>query len=124
MTHCLLVFEDLVSVVGAGIGVAVVGLLIEQLGFEEVGHLDGAGAVIVASAAEILFGLFDAALCDVELLTSLDDVVPGILHPYLEQFGLVLLFLARRPAAEIKGMWQADLDRFRTQRQPYLLYPE
>ena len=39
--------------------------------------------------------------------------------PYVRE-----MLLARRPAAEIQGMWKADVARFREQRRPYLLYPE
>ena len=39
--------------------------------------------------------------------------------PYVRE-----MILARRPAEEIKGMWQSDVARFREQRRPYLLYPE
>ena len=55
-------------------------LLIKQLGFEQVGHLAGAGMVVIAVEAEVLFRLLDAALGYVELLTGLHYAVPGVLQ--------------------------------------------
>ena len=57
----LTVFEKLVVVVGQGVSLFVAGLLVEQLGFEEVGHLRGACLIEVAVQAEVLFCLFLAA---------------------------------------------------------------
>ena len=56
------VFQKLDLMVGKGIGTFVASLLIEQLGFEEVGHARSAGAIIVAVEAEVFLSLLDAAL--------------------------------------------------------------
>lgn len=64
-------------------------LLVEKLGFEEVGHLAGAGTVVIAVEAEVLFRLLDAALGYVELLTGFHYAVPGVLHTDGEQLGVV-----------------------------------
>ena len=89
MSCGLAVFEKLVVVVGQGVSLFVAGLLVEQLGFEEVGHLRGACLIEVAVQAEVLFCLFDAALGDVELLTGFLDVVLGFLHADHQQLGVI-----------------------------------
>ena len=76
-------------VVGHGVGLTVAGLLIEQLGFEEVGHLRSACLIEVTVQAEVLVGLLDAALGDVELLSGFLDVVVGFLHADAQQLGVV-----------------------------------
>ena len=64
-------------------------LLVEHLGFEQVGHLAGACTIVVTVQAKVLFGLPDATLCDGELLLGLNDTVAGVLHTNLLQLGIV-----------------------------------
>ena len=65
-------------------------LLIEQLGFEEIGHARGASAIVVAIQAEVLLSLFDAASGEQELLVRFLYPVPGVLHTDLQELGIVL----------------------------------
>ena len=85
----LTVFEEFVVVVGYGIGLFVAGLLVKELGFEQIGHLRGACLVEVAVQAEVLFCLFDAALGDVELLSGFFDVIICFLHANHQEFGII-----------------------------------
>ena len=85
LSYCLAVFQEFVLVVGVGIGMFVARLLVEQLGFEQVAHLTGAGLVVVAIKTEILFSLFYRALGYLKLLVRLLDIVPRFLHANLQQ---------------------------------------
>jgi len=80
-------------VVGEGIGMTVEGLLIEQLGFEQVAHLRGAGTIVVAVQAQVLLSLFDAVLSNVEELSGLNNTIPGVLHTDLQEMSLVELLV-------------------------------
>ena len=85
----LAVFEEFVVVVGHSVGLLITGFLIEQLGFEEVGHLRGTCLIEVTIQSQVLFCLFDAAFGDGELLAGFFDVVPSFLHADAEKFGLI-----------------------------------
>jgi len=76
-------------IVGEGIDSPVHRLLVEHLGLEQVGHRRGSRIIKVAVQAQVLVGLLDALLGNLELLLGFLDAVPGILHPDLQQFGIV-----------------------------------
>ena len=83
----LTIFQEFILVVGKGIGTTVESLLIEQLRFEKVRHLRGASLIVVAVQTEILFGLFNAALGNLQLLARFFDIVPvkciqGVYPPF------------------------------------------
>ena len=69
---------------------AVEGLLIEQLGFEKVGHARGAGTIVVTVQSQVLPGLLDATPGQQELLIGFLDSVAGVLHADLQQLAAVL----------------------------------
>ena len=79
------IFQKFVLVIGVCIGATVERLLIEQLSLQQVAHLRGARLIIVTIQAQILLGLLNAALGYQELLARLLDVVPGVIHTYLQQ---------------------------------------
>ena len=83
LSRSLAVFQQFVLVIGKGIGVLIARLLIQQLSLEQIAHTRGAGAIVVAIQAQILFGLFDAALGQQQLLATLLYPIPCVLHTYL-----------------------------------------
>ena len=56
------VFQEFVLEVGEGVGMAVAGLLVDELRLEQVGHARRARLVVVAVEPEVLFSLLNAAL--------------------------------------------------------------
>ena len=64
-------------------------LLIEKLGFKQVGHLAGSSTIIITMDAQVFFSLFYATPGYDQLLPGFLNIVPSVLHTDLQQLGVV-----------------------------------
>ena len=64
-------------------------LLVEQLGFEQVGHFSNTSFVIVAIKAQVFCGQLNTTLSQEQLLIRFLYPIPGILHTNLKQLGII-----------------------------------
>ena len=79
--------------VGKGFRVAVAGLLIKQLGLEQIAHRRRAGTVVVAVQSQVFFGLLDTAAGNLYQLTGFVGIVPRLLQANAEQLSVILELL-------------------------------